>query len=304
MWDPQTLRVRNPHDVIFVCGGETDSPPELIKSRRDALMRICMTGDFAKFSFMKAEDVNVFAPKENYKDLLRFESDIAQISGLILLFTESAGSFAELGAFSMEEEITKRLLVVIDDKYYNEDSFIKWGPVSYLENAHGDEAVYVLDRAGVGMNVDGRPADIDVALFGPRIFDAIRQRMETAKGHSTFDPSRPGHVVRLVTGLLQDYGALTDPEILLILESLDIVITPARLIEFMISAQALGWLMRSRRGLRTFNAALDGKEALRFAFSEGAPYRDRLRWRADVVAYWRSVDPERSAAIQAARPAQ
>lgn len=304
MWDPQSLRVRNPHDVIFVCGGETDTPPEVIKSRRDALMRICMTGDFTRFSFMKAEDVNVFAPKENYKDLLRFEADIAQISGLILLFTESAGSFAELGAFSMEAEITKRLLVIIDDKYYGEDSFIKWGPISYLENTHGDEAVYVLDRAGVGMAADGRASDIDVELFGPRIFEAIRQRMETAKGHSTFDPTRAGHIVRFVTGLLQDYGALTDNEILLILESFDIVITPARLIEFMLSAQALGWLTRSRRGLRTFNAALNGKEALRFTFAEGAQYRDRLRWRADVIEYWRGVDPERSAAIQAARPGQ
>lgn len=260
-----------------------------------------MTGDFTKYSFMKAEDVNVFAPKENYKDLLKFESDIAQISGLILLFTESAGSFAELGAFSMEAEITKRLLVVIDDIHYNEDSFIKWGPISYLENTHGDASVYVLDRAGVGMSLDGRASDIDTALFGPQILDAIRQRMESAKGHSTFDADIPGHVVRLITGLLQDYGALTDPELLLILEWLGISLAPARLVEFMICAQALGWVARRRRGLRTFTAALNGKEALRFSFKEDSIYRDRLRWRADVIEHWQATDAERSATIQAAR---
>jgi hypothetical protein len=43
-----------------------------------------------------AEDLNAFFPNGNYHDILTFEADIAQLSDLVLLFSESFGSAAEL----------------------------------------------------------------------------------------------------------------------------------------------------------------------------------------------------------------
>lgn len=301
LWNPITLRVSNSRDVIFVCGGETALPPALAKSRRDVLMRLRDGAKLKKYTFVLAEDVNVFAPRDNYGDLLRFESDIAQISALVLLFAESAGSFVELGSFAMVPDITERMLVVIDDFFYAQDSFIRWGPIAFLENSHGNEAVYVLNRADVGMGHDGLARDIDPGEFGERMSNAIRQRIATAKDHSTFDKGHVGHVIRFITGLLQDYGALTDDELSLCLEVNGVMVEPRRIKEYMICAEALGWLVRVREGLRHFNVAKDGREALRFEFLKGAAYIDRVRWRADVIEYWKVNDRERSRVIEAAR---
>lgn len=304
LWDPTSLRVSTPKDVVFVCGGPTSDPPSAVLSRRDLIMRLSRNGDFRKYRFVLAEQINALAPKENYRDILTFESDIAQISSLVLLFTESEGSFAELGAFSTADDITERMLVVIDDNYYNEDSFIKWGPIAYLENSRGDDAVYVLNRMDIGMGPGGRVTDINEAEFGRRLLNAIRTRVKSASGSSVFSAQRTGHVIRLITGLLQDYGALTAQEILLSLEFMEIDLTMGRLTEYMTSAALMGWIIRRREGLATYYAATGGREALRFEFLRDANYIDRARWRTDVLTYWQTRDIERTRVIEVARAAQ
>ena len=76
-------------------------------------MRIHHIPPFSRYLTILAEDLNAFFPEGEYKDILKFETDIAQICDLIILFSESYGSAAELGAFSMIEEIARRLLVGI-----------------------------------------------------------------------------------------------------------------------------------------------------------------------------------------------
>lgn len=109
-------------------------------------MRIAYLHPFTKYNSILAEELEAFFPNGDYKDFLSLESDIAQISTLILLFSESFGSAAELGAFAMVEEIARKLLVVIDDKRYSENSFIKLGPLRAIQLSSGDGAVCVLNR--------------------------------------------------------------------------------------------------------------------------------------------------------------
>ena len=49
----------------------------------------------------------------DYQDLLRFERDLAELSSLTVLFSESPGSIAELGSFAVMNTIQERLLVVM-----------------------------------------------------------------------------------------------------------------------------------------------------------------------------------------------
>jgi hypothetical protein len=142
--DPTTIKVHAPTLVVFVCGGlieKIDKPP---KSLRDAFVRIADKSPLAKYRIVLAEEIEAFFPKGVYQELLRFESDIAQIAELLLLFSESAGSLAELGAFSTDEEVAPRMMVVIDDANYKSDSFIKLGPLYSLTLHHGDAAVCVI----------------------------------------------------------------------------------------------------------------------------------------------------------------
>ncbi|WP_162895194.1 hypothetical protein [Rhizobium terrae] len=87
--DPDKIRVYQPTHIIFICGGKTDAAAHPPLSLRDAFMRIAFSPPFTKYQPMLAEELDAFFPKGDYKDFLSLESDIAQISTLVLLFSES-----------------------------------------------------------------------------------------------------------------------------------------------------------------------------------------------------------------------
>src|SRR6185295_12911360 len=87
---------------------------------------------------------------KKYDNILDFETDLAQIVELIILFCESEGSLAELGAFAMIDEIAQRLFVVVRQKHWNASSFIKLGPLRRVERKYGRETVCVVDDDDVG----------------------------------------------------------------------------------------------------------------------------------------------------------
>lgn len=101
--DVKTIRVHAPAPAIFLCGGLVNVTKPVPPSLRDAFTRLPQKPPFSPYLLILAEELNAFFPEGEYKDILKFETDIAQICDLIILFSESFGSAAELGAFSMIE---------------------------------------------------------------------------------------------------------------------------------------------------------------------------------------------------------
>ncbi len=122
-----SIHVKAPTHLVFLCGGKmTDIGAPIPSSIRDAFYKIDGFLPLRGSSPLRAEDVEALHIKEaKYPDLLKFECDIAEVSKLVLLFSESFGSAAELGAFAMQNEIASKMLVVIRDTHYKETSFIK-----------------------------------------------------------------------------------------------------------------------------------------------------------------------------------
>jgi len=116
------MHVHAPTPVVLVLGGPydiTEKVPPL--SFRDALIRVEHYPILDKIEFKLAEEANITHPDDPYTNWQSFEIDIAQLFQLVLLFCESAGSIAELAAFSLIDEIASRTLVVVDNIYYSED---------------------------------------------------------------------------------------------------------------------------------------------------------------------------------------
>ena len=90
-------------------------------------------------------------------DLLTFEEFLAEVSDTIILFVESPGSFCELGAFAYAEKLfSDKLIIVIDQKYKNDKSFIATGPVAKAKK-DGSTVVYApLDGTGLLSSPDLR----------------------------------------------------------------------------------------------------------------------------------------------------
>jgi hypothetical protein len=52
---------------------------------------------------------------------------------MVIIIVESAGTFAELGAFSHVDPLRKKLLLIIDQQYRKDNSFINTGPVRWVD---------------------------------------------------------------------------------------------------------------------------------------------------------------------------
>lgn len=289
-----SLRVRSPSSVVFLCGGaindDLDDPVVL----RDAFYRLSSKLDL-NYRVVLAEKAKPLTAEAGYHDLLRFESDIAQIVGLILLFAESAGSLAELGAFAALEPIAPSLLAVLCSAHYDAQSFIRNGPVAYLENMHGDEAVHVLDCSEIGLDNDGRIVSLDLAAFSTSMFSVVESRLAARPEWSKFDPSQSGHAILLMVGLCHEHGALTQKEIRSLLGAAGV--EEVRFDNYVYCATLLGWLKRVRKGNHVFYVTSTANPAVSYHFKEDAPYKDKIRWRADLRAFWKAKDGSRLKAI-------
>ncbi|WP_428685368.1 retron St85 family effector protein [Reyranella sp.] len=286
------FRVHAPTTVVFLCGGFIDASSPVPVTLRDAFSRT-IRASALKYKVILAEEAQPLTADAGYKDLFSFESDIAQIVGLILLFAESPGSLAELGAFAALHTVAPSLLAVLDDFYYSASSFIRNGPVRFLENEYGEEWILVLDRAELGISATGTNETLDVTAFASAILPAVQKRLVAKPTWSKFDPTNSGHAILFMTGLCQEFGALTIGEIRTYLSSFGI--PTDRLANYAYCAELLGWIKKVRRGNNNFYVATPGEAALDYKFETGP--QDKLRWRAEIRQYWQRNDTTRFKAI-------
>ena len=289
-----SIRVLAPTSVVFLCGGALtkDGPPSML---RDAFYRTTTTGRHAGYDVVLAEAAQPLTADAGYSDLLSFESDIAQVVGAILLFAESAGSLAELGAFAALKTVAPSLIAVLTTHYYSQSSFIRNGPIKFLETAYGDEWVHVLDEEDLGITADGSLAALDSAKLSSAIEPTIQTRLKKRSRWSSFDKSHDGHVILLIVGLCQELGALTLTEIREYLKHFDV--NDPRLDNFLYCAILLGWIEKVRKGNHIFYVGVSVGNAIQYQVNTGIQFRDKIRWRADVRAYWAANDVPRLRAV-------
>jgi hypothetical protein len=79
--------------------------------------------------------------KKTY-DLLALEEILAQSVDAIVIFPESPGSFAELGAFSGNESLRQKTICVCEEAYKTALSFINVGPIKILKSVKPSRVIY------------------------------------------------------------------------------------------------------------------------------------------------------------------
>jgi hypothetical protein len=130
---------------------------------------------------------------------------------------------------------------------------------------------------------------------------AVSTRAKADREHTTFDPSRPGHIIKLIVGLVQQYGALTFEEIDFLLYCFNVERVSDRLGDYLLCAEFAEWIIRDKRGLNTYFCALAQKEAITYKIRADAGVIDKARWQADIADHWKQFDPDRFSSIAAAK---
>lgn len=121
-WDK--VRIKRYPNRIFLCGSGQAASTR-------AILRKYSSKDY-KYVFAEAAmnwpDAKVFS-----SDFLELEEYLAAAVKLIVIVSESPGSFAEMGAFVCNRYIRDRLLFVAEEQYYKAHSFIRYGIIQHLQ---------------------------------------------------------------------------------------------------------------------------------------------------------------------------
>ena len=112
--------------IIIVCGAQSDKDNPTC---RDLFIEYGKK-HLTQFKLFQAEQVFSALKDLEGKDLLSLEGEFSKFSDCIIVFLESPGALAEIGAFAMEKDLVKILLTINEKKFKDSKSFIKLGPIA------------------------------------------------------------------------------------------------------------------------------------------------------------------------------
>ncbi len=244
--------------IVFLCGGIVDiKQPEVLSVREALLEHMARAHPELEEQTTLAENYKDWLHDGVYADLLEFEDDIAHIASLIIVILESAGSIAELGAFAVNPHLNEKLLVVICEEHYEQDSFIKLGPLRRLDSLREGSVV------SYPWNVNSPDPSIMPSL--EHITDDINCFISDVKGSEGFNDSNPGHLAFLIYELVLNFKALKFGEIESYVKSLLPETSRDKIKKKLFLLQKFNFIFFKRRGGQEFYLPAKYEQRLKIA---------------------------------------
>lgn len=280
--------IQNRPAQIFLCGGPLPKPGEAAMSLRAILMAILESDrPDLKRSVILAEDAadwyhNPKSPNApHFPNLVDLEEQIAALSTLILLVVESAGSIAELGAFSFIPSFRQKLSVVLEGSFQDRRSFIMDGPVAMVEKENsssgGPSKWYALNwlKKTKKPRIDLSRAERAARRIVKEILDPA---IKGVSGRVLFRAENIEHQILLVADIVSLCGPLLISEIMEVLSGLDLKtergIEQGKVEEYLFLLQNLGHLSKTRAGNNYFYVPPDReREFISYTSTDGSPVR-------------------------------
>ncbi|CAH1905834.1 conserved hypothetical protein [Candidatus Nitrotoga sp. HW29] len=154
------------------------------------------------------ESYNDWNDSSVYSDLLLFEKDLGFLTSAVLIFLESPGSIAELGAFSQITSLSERLLVVVTENYHPTKSFISFGPLrSIQETQNHSNCICVIPELRPERLVDH--VHVIIEMLDKKIL-SIKSKKER------FDVSNLQHQIILILDFINLFSVLNKSELQLL----------------------------------------------------------------------------------------
>jgi len=275
------LRIGPPRRFIFFCGGKIDSTSRKSPSLRDYLTRqLTGTKSVDDAYFVYAESATQLYRDSKYKDLIAFEEDIAQISDIVLIIGESAGSLTELGAFSMNAAIAPRLKIILQDKHYSAESFIRNGPIRHMEDSYDDSV------SSYPWRISTKGQSIIKSSAAPLVM-SIRQELTDRLGKvaakETFQHNNKRHVMILIFWIVQRLRAAILKEITDTLVHFGVIEPPENIRKYLYCMLVAEWIGEKKYGHPIYYYPRIDRDPFEYAFIHGAT-NDALRFKSDIAS--------------------
>jgi hypothetical protein len=173
--------------IVFLCGGHGSA-------RRDRVAEYLRRWHEEVLVFYADDAWRHVAELADKDSALDVEEKFAALADVVIVVVESAGTFTELGAFSMQCHVRKKLLPILDIAYKDDESFINTGPVRWIDRE--------------SMFAPSLYVDFSVVLMAAGELSTRLSRLPPTKRHKVENVAEsPKHVVFL----LRDVVAVTGP---------------------------------------------------------------------------------------------
>jgi hypothetical protein len=207
-----SCRVINTPHLVFLCGGATsDTTDGPFLSARDYFHRYIRDHEPELGKRVRlAERINDWFDEDTFADLLELEVHLADVSDLTILFVESAGSIAELGAFATEDLLRPKTLAVLNSAYPSVRTFIADGPVRRIKK-HDVNLIRYFEWKVEPLN---EQSNLDVFEDMSQVLvQFVLDRGAAAPKEQLLNKSSIGHTMFLIADLVDLVGITTGTEI-------------------------------------------------------------------------------------------
>jgi hypothetical protein len=227
-----------------------------------------------------------------YSDLLAFETDLAHLTAAVIIFVESPGAIAELGSFSGIPALAKKLITVLRAEHYANNSFIRWGPVKFLEDRYPG-TVFVYAWTSGNTEVDG---DL------PNFIGELRAFINKPSKTETFAAVDPKHALLLIADLVDLFVVVQKSELKeWLLKCFQISLDDRKLKQYLYLLSKIGLIVEVPYGNNRFFAApKSAVPYIEYGTKVSQFQQERRRAKARVVAYFERTDKPRLSALKAA----
>jgi hypothetical protein len=291
-------KIQNRPDLLFLCGGPT-AVRGPYRSARDFFYRHLLKERSAwKERIKLAEEVNSWfekfwlRPDRTFSDLLELENYLANLAAVIVLFVESPGSIAELGAFAASPPLLPKTLAVLNETLGFEKSFIADGPVLRIRNLNYKHVKYY----------PWNPEKLDSARAKRKFREVVRdltalieQEDTDREKQLTFNPEETSHTLLLVADLIRIVGVASQSDIADYLIALNCESARSALDRHLSILRSVGFIVERRRASQTlfaFNVSLTA--FVRYAYRKDATLKDGQRIKSLLR---QSLDPIKRALL-------
>lgn len=282
---------------IFLCGGRVDATETLPASARDALRR-----EIAKHAQLErrvrlAEDYKEWSFDGYYTDLLEFESHIAQLSAAIVLVLEAPGVLTELGLFSALDHFQSKLIVFISNHHYAENSFIRLGPIKFLEDTIGNKAeCFPWIRSQFGRETTDH-AFLQQAQS--ELLQSLKDRLQPVQIGHQIDINDWLHQALLMCEIIGLMSALTVTEIRDYLQVLGVDVALGQVRKTLFILEKMDLIAVAARSNQRFYVSTEDREFVRWKRRDEV--LDKAKVRFNIIRYYEESDKKRFRALQHVR---
>lgn len=238
-------RVQYPQDVVFLCGGLVSEAGSSFASLRDFLNKN-RTLIFDSSQVLLAEKAAAAFDSKIFQDLLELEKQIAVVSRIVMLVSESPGSIAELGAFSQIPEISQKLLVFLHSNHYNSNSFIKDGPIRYLERIKEQSVQEFNWEVNRNNSIKSKGAQNLLPSFKIAADGFLKGQPQA----ESFKKDNVGHCIMLIAGIIFTLRCCKLREIVQSTELLGLKISESRIKQHIFCLKLVGWIKVVKRDVQ------------------------------------------------------